>query len=104
MRAGFKVGAAFLILVFIYVVYVAWGDRWAAAEAAEFCGSIAIGADAGQVLTRARASVVPPSRAGGNDQVIFAMFVAPGFIWFRHTCAMRIEEGRVISKAVHRDD
>jgi hypothetical protein len=54
---------------------------------------VAIGTDAGHVLETARASVEPPSRAGGNDRVIFAMFVAPGFIWLRHSCDLTLEEG-----------
>jgi hypothetical protein len=99
-----KVGAGFLILVFAYITYVAWGDRWAAAEAAEFCNSVPIGAEATRAVELASARAEPPARAGGNDKVFFAMFVAPGFVWFRHSCNLTLEGGRVVSKAVVRVD
>ena len=104
MRPTVKLGVGFLILVFAYVGYVAWGDRWAAAQAAQFCESVAIGAESDQALELAKSWVEPPARAGGNGRMFFAMFVAPGFVWFRHACNLTLEDGTVVSKAVTRVD
>ena len=103
MRPVVKLGAVAVVFMIAYVAYVVRGERLAAAKAAAFCSSVAIGADSHEVLAAAQVAVEKPSRAFGNDEIVVVMFVGPGF-WFRHSCHLKIEAGRVVSKGVESID